>query len=114
MDLKGRVALVTGGATGIGQATVLHLARFGVAGVVINYRTAKEQAELLAAEVRRIDAAGGRAFWTLDVLVNNAGVTPPGPVDHGPQAVMLGLDRASCAAFARSPASGAKLMKARR
>src|SRR4051794_32091343 len=95
MELTGRVALVTGGATGIGKATVLQLARLGAAGVVINYRSARDQAEQVAEEVRQIGAealcvhadvksdeqvramvrAVGERFGRLDVLVNNAGIT---------------------------------------
>ena len=95
MELEGRVALVTGAATGIGRATVVHLARSGVAGVIINYRSAQQQAEEVAAEiadlgveamcvhadlkdddqVRRMVRQAAERFGRLDVLVNNAGVT---------------------------------------
>jgi citronellol/citronellal dehydrogenase len=98
-DLSGRVAIVTGGGTGIGAATARLLAHYG-ADVVIASRTA-EELEKTAAAVH--DATGRRCvavptdvkeeeqvvrmvqrtmdeFGRIDILVNNAGGTRMGPL----------------------------------
>ncbi len=95
MELTNRIALVTGGAGGIGGAVVRALVKAGVAGVIVNYRKSSKEAEALAAEIGRtgINAIAIRAdvqsdeqvrtmmakiadrFGRLDVVINNAGVT---------------------------------------
>jgi NAD(P)-dependent dehydrogenase (short-subunit alcohol dehydrogenase family) len=54
---EGKAALVTGAATGIGQATAVRLAAEGAA-VAVNHRPGTDPGETLA----QIEAAGGRGF----------------------------------------------------
>jgi len=94
MDLSNKVALITGGAAGIGRSITLELAKRG-ASVVLNYNRSAEAAQALVLE---IEAAGGKAFavqadiskfqdaerlvsetiqhfGTINIVVNNAGIT---------------------------------------
>jgi NAD(P)-dependent dehydrogenase (short-subunit alcohol dehydrogenase family) len=93
MELKGKTALVTGGAQRVGRAMVLGLAKAG-ANVVINYHSSSEQAMETAAEaealgfqampvqadvsdveqVRRMADQVFERFETVHVLVNNASI----------------------------------------
>jgi len=93
IDLKDKVAIVTGASRGIGREIALTLARAGAAIVAADI-----MADLLKGVVDEITAAGGRAlpvaaditkfddcqnladaavreFGRLDILVNNAGIT---------------------------------------
>ncbi len=92
--LRGKTALVTGSATGIGRAVALRLAEEGV-NIAINYSKSRQEAVdtlheieqkgvegLLCQatvaddqEVRRMVAQTLERFGRLDILINNAGVT---------------------------------------
>lgn len=95
MELKDRVAIVTGGGTGIGRATSIRLARAGAKAVVVNFSRSEEDARTTCAElesmgveampyradvadepmVKEMIAATVERFGRLDALVNNAGTT---------------------------------------
>lgn len=67
MSFEGKVALVTGGSSGIGRATVLRLAAEGCAVGVLGH--SRDKVEQVVSEVRQ---TGGRAFpLTADVAAEN-------------------------------------------
>lgn len=94
MKLKGKVAVVTGGGTGMGRAICLKFASEG-GDVVVNYSKSQQQAEEVAAkaqklgvralavradvsqdsEARRLVDETVAKLGRLDILVNNAGWT---------------------------------------
>lgn len=96
MDFKGQVAMVTGGARGIGRAIAEGLAQKGAHVVVadINADEARETASVLASlgvramgirldvsnseEVKKVFEEMRKEFGRIDILVNNAGITRDG------------------------------------
>lgn len=105
VDLTGRTVIVTGGARGIGLATVEHLARLG-ARVAVGDRDAelastvagevadRTGAVILAAPLDVTDPASWDAFLAavaplgpVEALVNNAGIMPLGSVLKEPAEV---------------------------
>jgi NAD(P)-dependent dehydrogenase (short-subunit alcohol dehydrogenase family) len=104
VKLNGKVALVTGGTSGIGKATAMAFTRAG-AKVVLTGRREKEGAQVVA-EIKKLggDAAFVRAdvakdadvkamvdftvdkYGRLDVAFNNAGVEWKGPLEKATEA----------------------------
>ena len=95
MDLTGKAAIVTGSASGIGEAVARRLAGAG-AGVVINSVRSNETGERIAGELPdavyvqgdigdpatagRLVGAAVERWGRLDGLVNNAAMTVPTPL----------------------------------
>ena len=74
MDLAGRAALVTGGASGIGSAIAGALERAGARVLVADLRDAPIRVDLsIPGEAERMVGEAIDLLSTLDVLVNNAG-----------------------------------------
>jgi NAD(P)-dependent dehydrogenase (short-subunit alcohol dehydrogenase family) len=126
--LAGKVAIVTGAASGIGRATALALAREGAAVVVADLNA--DGAKRVAGE---IEAAGGRAvgqaadvssepsvvamvaaavdrFGGLDVLHNNAALVDPAVMGADGEVTALALDtfERTLAVNLRGPLLGCK------
>src|SRR6516162_6158983 len=100
-DLSGRVALVTGGSKGLGQAMARGLAEAG-ADIIISSRHEDELKSGLAAilegtgrkgryfvadmnhrdDVGRLARSALEAFGRVDILINNAGSNVPQPIDQ--------------------------------
>jgi 3-oxoacyl-[acyl-carrier protein] reductase len=91
--LDGKVAIVTGGSSGLGKATILKFASMGA--IVVNWDVNQERGEILSSEltdkgvvnsfyqVNTADAASvlaaasevAKKYGKIDILVNNAGIT---------------------------------------
>jgi gluconate 5-dehydrogenase len=132
-DLRGRVALITGGSKGIGKAIARGFAEAG-ADVVISSRHEDDLRSAAAeirhgletgvativadmtkrADVKRLAETATHAFGKIDILVNNAGSNMPQPIDAIKDEdwdQLLELNLNSCMALTRDVAPQMKVRR---
>ena len=123
LELEGKVAIVTGGSRGIGEAIALELARGGAL-VVVNYRSSSQAAEAVASEIGGLavqadvsTTEGANAlveateahFGPVDILVNNAGITRDGLLMQMEDAAfddVVGTNAGGCFRMSRAVIAG--------
>ena len=95
MNLQGKVALITGGGTGIGRAIAYRMAKEGASVVIIGRRAEKLQESaashpgisymiadvLKSADISQLLDDIDKRFGRLDIVVNNAGIAPITPIE---------------------------------
>ncbi len=128
-DLSGKVALVTGGALGIGEGIARRLAEAGAAVMIsdINLEAVQEAvkkireaggtAEAVRSDVSRLEDvqkatdATVEKFGKLDILVNNAGIFPSKPVlDVSPELWQKVISTNLSGAFFQAQAAARKMV----
>ncbi|MGI9538299.1 MAG: SDR family oxidoreductase [Desulfocapsaceae bacterium] len=100
-NIEGKVVVITGGSSGLGEATARHLASKGAAvvlgarrldkleAIAADIRAEDGKAEVLATDVTRADDVKAlvtkavETYGRIDVLINNAGVMPLAPLNEG-------------------------------
>ena len=99
-NIEGKVVVITGASSGLGEATARHLSAQGATLVLGARRT--DRIESLAAalsasggkalaittdvthcdQVKRLVDAGAQTYGRIDVMINNAGLMPQAPLDR--------------------------------
>lgn len=134
MDFEGKVAVITGGASGIGRGTAMAMARLGTDVVIADIhdqRLEEAGAELTAlgrrvltvhcdvsrdTDIERLAEAALTAMGHVDILMNNAGVVLRGALERIPVTDwewsfginVLGVVRGMCAFLPHMLARGSR------